>query len=156
MNRLEEIRTLIDNIIYNISDDEERRCAYIHLYGVSKLSSMIAMKRGLNSEIACVAGMLHDLFAYRTGIHEEHDKKGSKEARKLLDNTKLYDEDEIKIIVSAIYHHSDKDNVHGEYDELLKDAEVLQHYLYNVTMPIEDKEKKRLIAILNEFGLEIE
>jgi len=41
-----------------MTDTEDRRCAYLHLYSVSILAAMIAMKRGENAELATMAGML--------------------------------------------------------------------------------------------------
>lgn len=36
MNRIEKVRELVDEIIMKIPDNEEKRCAYLHLYGVSQ------------------------------------------------------------------------------------------------------------------------
>lgn len=35
MNRVEKLRNYIDEILLNMIDNEERRCAYVHLYGVA-------------------------------------------------------------------------------------------------------------------------
>lgn len=63
MNRIEILRQYIDNMIFNMSDDEERRCAYVHLYGVAQYCALIALKRGENAELAIMAGMLHDVYS---------------------------------------------------------------------------------------------
>ena len=42
---------------------------------------------------------------------------------------------------------------HGPYDELLKDADVLQHYLYNTSDPIQENERLRLTVLLKELGI---
>lgn len=154
MNRLEEIRKVIDPILLNMTDTVERRCAYIHLYGVSKLAAMLAFKRELDPEIAAVSGMLHDLYAYRTGETDQHDHKGAEEdAKSILHDIGIFNNDEQALITSAVYHHSDKDQIHQPYDELLKDADVLQHYLYNTGFPVSQKKAPRLKAILTELGL---
>ncbi|WP_242862115.1 hypothetical protein [Clostridium intestinale] len=35
MNRVEVLRKYIDKILLNMNDDELRRAAYVHLYGVA-------------------------------------------------------------------------------------------------------------------------
>ena len=42
-----------------------------------------------------------------------------------------------EINTSAISKHGDKGAIHDPYDELLKDADVMDHCLYNVDLPIE-------------------
>ena len=44
--RLDAARTLIDNIIKNIGDEEDKRGAYVHLYGVELMASVLPFKRG--------------------------------------------------------------------------------------------------------------
>jgi len=43
--------------------------------------------------------------------------------------------------------------VHGAYDELLKDADVLQHYAYNTLLEPIEKERTRLAALRKELGI---
>jgi HD superfamily phosphohydrolase YqeK len=64
MNRIEILRQYIDNILLNMSDVEERRCAYVHLYGVAQFCALIVLKRGENTELATMAGMLHIMPCY--------------------------------------------------------------------------------------------
>lgn len=33
-NRIEVLRNHIDEVLWNMADTQERRCAYLHLYGV--------------------------------------------------------------------------------------------------------------------------
>lgn len=56
MNRIEILRKHIDEILLNMTDVEERRCAYLHLYGVAQSSALIALKRGENAELATMEG----------------------------------------------------------------------------------------------------
>jgi hypothetical protein len=49
MNSLEQIRTIVGEILKRISDPEERRCACVHLYGVSLMTVFLArLERSLN------------------------------------------------------------------------------------------------------------
>ena len=65
--RLDAARNLIDPIIKSIADEEAKRGAFVHLYGVGLLASLLAFKRGYGretAELAEIAGMLHDLLTY--------------------------------------------------------------------------------------------
>lgn len=153
MNKIEKLREYIDAILLNMEDVVERRCAYIHLYGVAQHCAMIALKRGANSELAIMAGMLHDLHAYRTMNSQGHAHKGADLARSILQELKLTSKEETDLICSAIYNHSDKAGIHSSFDEILKDADVLQHNLYNTAFPVMEKEMNRYLNLLKEFGM---
>jgi uncharacterized protein len=152
MNRIEMLRKLIDQILHKNIDLENKRCSFVHLYSVSAFCNMIALKRNLDPEIALAIGMLHDISSYITNDPTDHSKYGKIESEKILKESTLFSLKEINIITQAIYNHSDKQNVHNQYDELIKDADVLQHYLYNSTLPTIEHEKNRLKILRNEFG----
>ncbi len=153
MNRLEDIRKIVDKVLVDQSNLEERRCGYVHLYGVSAICSILALKRGLNVELCTIAGMLHDIWTYKAGYSVDHSKLGSIEARKILNETSCFSEEEIDIICNSIYRHSNKQEIDNTYDETLKDADVLQHYLYNTSLPIIETEKDRLNMLFKELGI---
>jgi len=67
-----------------MTDVEERRCAYLHLYGVAQSSALIALKRRENAELATMAGMLHDIYSYAKMDTEDHAHKGAILAREIL------------------------------------------------------------------------
>lgn len=156
MNRLEETRKIVDEILLGNNDTVERRCGYVHLYGVSKFAAMLALRRGLDPEISSICGMFHDIYTYRTGLIQLHDQNGAEDVRPIIRDLKIFNEDEQVIILSAIFHHSDKKNIHKPYDELLKDADIFQHFLYNTDIPVRKKEAARLEDILKELALPYE
>ena len=151
-NRLEILRNEIDKIILNEKSDHVR--TYIsHMYGVARFCTLLAMKRDLNTELATTCGMLHDIFYMSGGASDNHAANGAKQAETILKDLQLYSDDEIKIITTAISRHSDKKNIHEPYDELLKDADVLDHCLYNTAFPIAQHEVERYHNLLMEFGI---
>ena len=154
MNRVEKVREVVDEILLNMTDCEERRCAYLHLYGVSQACAMLALRRKENIELALIAGMLHDIYSYANMDSENHAHKSSYMARNILNSLMIFNEDEIHLICTAIYNHSDKGIVHGTLDEILKDADVMQHILYNPLFEIKQHEKKRFEDLKREFSLE--
>ncbi len=137
MNRLEQLRHEIDQLLAKIPGTEQRRCAFVHLYGVSATGIILALKRGLDPELCAVAGMLHDIWNYQVGESHEHGQLGAREAKNILQQLGTFSTEEIEVICHAIARHSDKQSIDGEMDELLKDADVLQHYLYNPDVFIE-------------------
>ncbi|MDE6751113.1 MAG: hypothetical protein K2K21_18910 [Lachnospiraceae bacterium] len=60
---------------------------------------------------------------------------------------------EIDKISQAIYNHSDKTNIDTLFDEILKDADVLQHCLYNPLTHVAEHEKDRFRMLKEELGL---
>lgn len=153
MDRLEKIRGVVDRILNEQQDIEERRCGFAHLYGVSAICSLMSLKRGMDPQISSIAGMLHDIYVYRTRLVLNHAHNSEEYARVILRETGDFTDEEQKVIRSAIFRHSDKETVHEPYDELLKDADVLQHFLYNTSLPVAEKELIHLKNVLSEFGL---
>jgi uncharacterized protein len=148
-NRLEVLRNEIDDLI-NHSD---MRLCVSHVYGVAKFCSLLAMKRDMNIELAATCGMLHDIHWITGGSIDSHAAKGAEQAKTILKAINLYSEDEIRIITTAIFNHSDKGSVHDPYSEMLKDADVLDHCFYNADFPIADKEIVRYKNLLSELGI---
>ena len=153
MSRLKELRKYVDGELKKIEDADMRNGAIVHLYGVSLAATMIAKKRGLDSEIASMAAMLHDLHAYKTGSYDDHAHKGAELAREILGELKLTDEAETEMICSAIYHHDDKLVTDGLMDEVLKDADVIHHCMNDLSKPIKEKERLRFDRLCAEFGM---
>jgi uncharacterized protein len=154
MNRIERVRQVVDEILRGQPDEEERRCGFVHLYGVAQSCALLALKRGLDAELCTVAGMLHDISTYKTGDPTGHGRRGAALAREILSGLGCFAEAEVATICEAIAHHSIKGEVHGTYDELLKDADVLAHWTYNTLLPPIGKERARLAALQKELGIE--
>jgi HD superfamily phosphodiesterase len=112
----------------------------------------LALRRNLNVEIATICGMLHDIHPIISGNYENHGIRGVEYAKNLLEELKSYSNEEILIIVNAISRHSDKNNIQEPYDEILKDADVMSHCLYNYDFPIAEHEKERLENLLLELN----
>ena len=154
MDRIEKVRQIVDEVVLNMTDHVERRCAYLHLYGVAQACAQLSIRRKENVELAVIAGMLHDIYSYATMGSQDHAHKGAVMARNILESLSIFSEEEKDIICSAIYNHSDKSNVHGPLDEILKDADVMQHVLYNPLFEIKQHEQQRFNYLKTELGLE--
>jgi len=153
VNRVEVLREYIDEALLGMADTFNRRCAYLHLYGVAQACALIALKRGENVELATMSGMLHDFHTYKTGDHTNHAVLGAILAREVLDELRLTTLEETNIICSAIHNHSSKNGQFSALDEILIDADVMQHVLYNYSAPIMEYEKERFAKLAKEFSL---
>jgi HD superfamily phosphodiesterase len=154
MNRIEVLRNYIDEVLLNMTDVEERRCAYVHLYGVAQSCALIALKRGENVELAVMAGMLHDIYSYAWMDTVDHARKSAALAGEILTKLQITSDEETRIICGAISAHSDKELTHTPFDEVLKDADVFQSWLYNPLVEIAEKTiKDRCIKVMTEFGI---
>lgn len=153
MSRIEQVRKAVDGILRAQPDALARRAGFVHLYGVALLCAQLALRRGLDVELCVVAGMLHDIWSYKTLDPTDHARHGAPLAAGILAELGCFDEDEVATVREAICHHSDKAGVHGPTDELLKDADVLQHYLYNPTAGWTWGKEPRLDRAREELGL---
>lgn len=154
MSRLKELRAYIDKELMAMDNESKRNSAFVHLYGVSLAAAMIAEKRQENTELACMAAMLHDIAAYKTGSYDDHAHRGADMARGILNELAITSSEENDIICSAIYHHDDKLVVDSPMDEVLKDADVIHHTMNDPSKAIKDKEAARFKALRLEFGID--
>ena len=74
-------------------------------------------------------------------------------AKEILNELKIFSCEEIELIYSAIYHHSDKKIINEPFDEILKDADVMQHIFYNPLFEIKAHELERFNNLKKEFGM---
>lgn len=85
--------------------------------------------------------------------HQDHAHKGAVMVKDILDELDIFDDIETDMICDAIYNHSDKAVTHTSFTEVLIDADVLQHYLYNPFFAVLGSAKMRLENLKREFGL---
>ena len=153
--RVDTVRQYVDGMLNNLTDPDERRAGFVHLYGVGQAGALIALRRGYGreyAELAQIAGMLHDFAAYRDGIRENHAGRSSREAGKILTDAGCFTAEEIELICHAIGKHNDKEHTDTAFDEILKDADEMQHWLRN---PMEEYyfRRDRTQRVVREFGL---
>ena len=150
-NKIEQLRVAIAEQILRAST-KNMFWDIAHMSGVSRFCAVLAMKRGLDPELSTACGLLHDVF-YMTGHGvENHAINGAKPAREFLESAG-FSADEIEIIATAVSRHSDKKLIHEPYDELLKDADVMDHFFHNASVSVAEWEELRHKNLLAEFGL---
>ena len=151
MSRIKDLQKYIHKVLKGMDDNQKRAAAVAHLHGVSLAAVMIAKKRGENAELAAMAGLLHDMYAYKSGSYDDHAHKGAEYARKVLEELGITSADETDIICSAIWHHDSKAEVDSPMDEILKDADVIHHSLGDPTKEIKPHELARYNRLCIEF-----
>ena len=130
----------------------------MHTYGAGYLSAAIASARGLNMELAFITGILHDIGKLKkdTDSGISHNVEGAKIAKEILTNLNSFTHDEIEIICQAICNHPNKKVIDTEYDEVIKDADVIEK-LFIERKKYKNKryKRRRLEKTFGEFGLEL-
>lgn len=153
MSRLEQVRGRVDAILLGLASDEDRRFGFVHLYGVSLTATWLAARRGLDAELAAVAGLLHDLTNYTAGESPNHAERSAEAATRLLEGLDLFAPAEVSAIARAIARHSNKEPVDAPMDELLKDADVLHHWLCDPELPPPASHAGRRVQLERELAL---
>ena len=153
MSRLKDIRKYVNKSLSNMDDKDDMLTAAGHLYGVSTAAQLIAKKRGMDPELAGMAGLLHDLYAYKSGSYDDHAHKGADYAKDVLTELGITNKEETAVICSAIWHHDNKAETDSPMDEVLKDADVIHHSLGDPTKEVKEHEKARYEKLCREFGL---
>lgn len=153
MSRIKELQKKVHTILNDMEDYQKRAGAVAHLHGVSLAAVMIAKKRGEDSELAAMAGLLHDIYAYTSGSYEDHAHRGAVLAKEVLEELGITSKEENDIICSAIRNHDSKDQIDSSMDEVLKDADVIHHSLGDPTKEVKAREKERFAKLSEEFGI---
>jgi uncharacterized protein len=152
MERAMQVLGQVDAIVLGQADDLVRPVGFYHLYGVSVFCALLAAKRGLDGEICAIAGLLHDLATYESGDAADHAARSASRAEQLLAASGLFSPDEVMSLSQAISVHSAKGQTDEPLAELLKDADVLMHYLFNPDPKEFLATSTRLQSLLYELG----
>jgi len=122
----------------------------IHMVSCATVGRMIALERGVDSELAAIACSVHDYGRIITGRQHDHANAGYKPLRIFLEECNYCSSEEIELIAGAARNHSMKDEVGTPIEEVVKDADVFDCYQYGLLLEREEQ-KKRLEVILREI-----
>jgi len=122
----------------------------IHMVSCATVGRMIALARGVDSELAAIACSVHDYGRIITGRQHDHANAGYKPLRIFLEECNYCSSEEIELIAEAARNHSMKDEVGTPIEEVVKDADVFDCYQYGLLLEREEQ-KKRLEVILREI-----
>lgn len=68
MDKSEKLQQWMESAIEDPLLFQRRKRVYTHLLGTAHFAALLAMKRGVDSEMAELAGLLHDISDYLTEI----------------------------------------------------------------------------------------
>lgn len=162
VNRL--LVTLFEEMRY--SDDEGRdlpiKWNMMHMYSSSQLAKILALRRGMDMELASIAATLHDIAVIVTKKRDNHAERAEKYVRQVIEEFnningeklgKINDE-EVELLVKAISQHSNKEEYSDDpFVELLKDIDSLDRYLHGVKS--EGEYIHRCNKVFDELGIDL-
>jgi Predicted HD superfamily hydrolase len=160
MERIVVIRTVIDGLIERMPSDgksdntEIKRYEFIRSYGTATLARFLALKRGLDPELAAIIGHLLDIGRIVHQVDDETQSTiGALEAERILRKTGRFSETEISLICAAIRSQNSTGLKENPYEELLKDSALFEGHLRNFDSKLNEDQQNRLYALLSELGM---
>ena len=109
----------------------------------------------VEAELASVAGYVHDIAAFSGQGGIRHAEKGAEILKEVLPGLDIFSAEEIGRICTAVSRHSSKQEIHTDFDEVLKDADVLDHYFSDISH-ISEKDYPRMVRLNEELKLNLE
>lgn len=113
----------------------------MHLYSSLQIAKILAMKRGLNSELAAITAAFHDIGVVVTKKTTNHAQNAEKYIREIIQcynknitNDRLQiTKEEYEIIINAVLKHSEVETFSDDlYVELLKDVDSFDKHLHGI------------------------
>ncbi|QOS82686.1 CHAP domain-containing protein [Paenibacillus sp. JNUCC31] len=127
--------------------------ALVNLFGVSSFASLLAIRREQSSEIAAIAGLLHNFYFYKTGLKYFPGPNSADTVRPILHSTQIFTDEELSLILRSIFYQDDVHQVHGPYEEIIKDAILIQMYVLHPGDHFNKDEINRLQKGFVELGI---
>ena len=153
MDRVSAVEAFVFQRFNEIEDAKWRARALYHSHAVSLLGALLARRRGEDAEVAAIAGLLHDFYAYERRDYADHAHAGAARAKEILESLNLTAPRENEIICSAIFHHDDLVAVDAPMDEILKDADLIDNAMSHPARDVKENEAARVARLRDELGL---
>lgn len=132
----------------------------MHMYSSSQLAKLIAIRRGMDIELASIAAALHDIAVVRTMKSKGHAEFAEEHVRNAIEkynngtwaDLPQITKEEEDLLVNAIIKHSDKGTYSNDaLAELLKDVDSIDRYLYGIKT--EGPYLERCHRVMSELGI---
>lgn len=152
LKRVELVRTLVLETLHTTDNTSKKEEALVNLFGVSSFASLLAIRKEQSSEIAAIAGLPHDFYFYKTGLKYFPGPNSADSVRPILRSTQMFTDEELSVILRSIFYQKDNHRVHGPYEEIIKDAILIQMYVQHPEELFSDIEINRLQKGFVELG----
>lgn len=151
----DEMRSATD-----VDRDLPIRWSVMHMYSSTQLAKIVALRRGMDMELAAIAAALHDIAVITTKKSEKHAEVAG---GYVIDVIRRYNngpwtnlpkitQEEEDIIINAIIQHSDKETYTDDaFVELLKDIDSFDRYLHGIKS--EGAYLERCNRVMKELGI---
>jgi uncharacterized protein len=147
------LQTVQEHPLPDEKRDIQKAHEIYHMCGTAAIAQLLARKRNAGEEAAACMGIIHDLGRILSGKQENHAADGYGPAKELLSSLRLFSEDEIEQIAAAVRDHSNKDDIGSPEEEIVKDADILNYYMFGLPV-VKESHLRRLKTVLAEFGLD--
>ncbi|WP_378952791.1 HD domain-containing protein [Pelosinus sp. sgz500959] len=156
MNRVFKVQEkMLQKIAEFENSPEERDISLnwerIHMVSCATVGRIMALKRGVDPELAAIACSVHDYGRIITGKQAGHADVGYEPLKIFLTESGYFSINEIEFLAQAAKNHSSKKEVGTPLEEIVKDADVFDCYQYGLPLDREEQ-RKRLEIILNEIN----
>ncbi|MBD3190313.1 MAG: HD domain-containing protein [Candidatus Heimdallarchaeota archaeon] len=164
--RLNRIVGIIHKKTLELSEDDRELpivWSVMHMYSTMQLAKIVALKRGINPELAALTAVFHDCFTLLTGSTEDHGKNAEKYIREIIDDynsdlsgelAKISEEEMNRIIYAVSVHSNKKEIVNDSLAELMKDVDSLDGFLHGMTIYPGSSRAKRINNLFKELDLD--
>jgi len=136
----------------NIKRDYPLNWERVHMICCAKIGKLLAIKHGIDMELAAIACLVHDYGRLVTGKQDNHAANGYEPLKELLMEEGIFTEEEVELIAQSARNHSNKNDIGSPLEEVVKDADVLDCYLYNIQLSREEQ-RDRLYKVWEELKL---
>ncbi|MEF3353192.1 CHAP domain-containing protein [Paenibacillus sp. GYB006] len=153
LRRLDFVQSLVFDNLLPVNNSLKQHQFWSQLSGVSNFASMLAIRRGQDPEKAAIAGLLHNYYFVKTGVKTFPGHNSADAVRPILRSSELFSDEEMSIILRSIFYQDDRQRSHGPYEEILKDAILLQMYFHNTDRHVPTTDIHRLQNVLRELGM---
>lgn len=127
-----------------------------HLAYSACIGAILARRRGQDMDMAQTAGYLHDVWLHLHVPYDDatvklHAHEGALLAERFMREMGEYTDDEIAVVITMIENHDFTAQRDDPMSEIMKDADMLSHYLNASAAGREDKFNPRAAATLYEL-----
>jgi len=148
---------------------EERKLPLVwslmHMFSTMQIAKLLALKRGIDPELAGLACAFHDIHTLLTGSTKDHGVKAAKHVsdiineynQRFLEKLPKITQEEEERIINAIAVHSEKNSISDDsLTELLRDVDSIDSYLYGMIPKKNSGRIPRGNKVLKEFGIDFQ
>ncbi len=151
MNRFEYMKDIFFKMVEDQCFGIMKQKSYFHSIQVMTICQQLSLKKHLNLELVSIMALFHDYSQYVYHSSFQHALKSAQATKDIMLQSNLFSDEEINCVYQAILHHSDKDKIHDDYSELLKDGDIIAQYLAEPDCVLPHHSQQRLNKYLTFY-----